>query len=243
MKATLSNFGVRMTEPSKEVQKNKSTYYLRSELRLLNVLTSQITSPTAALWTTRAVSTPALSVTGACASVMESLVRRKSPEAVGQAPAVSLGRPKESSTPAITFPSDPGLGFSAPLAKTTQSLISRSLNASKMITRKDSSRSSASSFGQGNVTVIESAPQGGSFMDETHVFGLSGLHREDEPAASLNFSADHSEEWVSTAMESPESDVSSQQNPSDKVELGCLNQDETPAASPQCRLADAGTTP
>ena len=166
-----------MTEPSKEVQKSKSTYYLRSALRLPNVLTSQMMSPSVARERARGVSTPAFSVTGAYASVMESLVRKRSPEAVGQTPAVSLGRPKESSTPAITFPSDPGLEFSAPAAKITQSLMSRSLNVSRIISRKDSARSSTSSFGQGNIRVIESVPQEGSSMDETHVYGTSGLHQ------------------------------------------------------------------
>ncbi len=135
------------------------------------------------------------------------------------------------------------LEFSAPPAKITQSIMSRSLNVPRMISRKDSARSSLSSLGQGNITVIESAPQEGSFMDETHVRGTSGLHQGSEPAASLNFSADHSEESASTATRSPESDASSQPNPSDKVELTCLNQDESPTTSPQGRLTDAGATP
>ncbi len=234
---------MKMTEPSKEVQKSKSTYYLRSALRLPKVLTSQMMSPSAAIDTARGVPTPAFSVTGAYTSVMETLVRKRSPEAVAQTPAVSLGRPKESFTPAITFSSDPGLEFSAPPAKITQSLRSRSLNVSRMISRKDSARSSTSSLGQGNITVIESVPQEGSFMDETHVYGTSGLQQESEPTADLNFSADHSEELASTVTGSSESAASSQPNPSDKVELSCLNQDESPTTSPQGRLADAGATP
>ncbi len=57
------------------------------------------------------------------------------------------------------------------------------------------------------------------------------------------FTADHSEESVSATTESPESDKSYQQNPSDKVELTCLNQSESPAVSPESRLTNADATP
>ena len=242
MKSILFSPHPRIGEPSKEIQKGKS-HYLRPALKLPNVITNQMTSPTAAFGTARSGSTPVFLVTGAYNSVMESLAKTRSPGAIGQTPAVSFGRLKESSTPAVPFSNYPSLDFLGPPVKITQSLKCRSLNASKMMSRKDSARSSASSLGQGNVTVIGNIPQEGFSMDETHVFGTSGFPREDDPAGSLNFTADHIGVSVSVTMESPESDFSSKLNPSDKMELCRLDQDDSLVVSPKGKPIEAGATP
>ena len=87
--------------------------------------------------------------------------------------------------------------------------------------------------------MIENVPTEDMYMDETHVFGTTGLPRGDDPAASLNVTVDQSETSTCAATDPLNSDTSSQQNRSDKVELTCLNQDESPTIFPKGRLVNA----
>ncbi len=80
-------------------------------------------------------------------------------------------------------------------------------------------------------------------MDETHVFGTTGLADDDAPAASLNFTREQAEASATEMLEPSESDVSSQQSPLENVEVTCLNSDQSPEASFEQRLVDAGETP
>ena len=171
-----------------ETLQERKGYYLRSGIKIPNVIASQITSPTSS----RGCGKSLFSVTGAYTSVMGSLNRssRKPLEALEQTPAVSLGRPMESSTPAVSFPGEPKFDKTNFAELSLLPKIERSLNPSVAVQRKDSARSSTSTLGAGEVTVLEIPFRGDLYMDETHVYGMTRPSKGSTMVGSLNFSGE-----------------------------------------------------
>ncbi len=88
--------------------------------------------------------------------------------------AVSLGRPKDSSTPAVPFPSEPKFEKTNFADLSLHPMVERSLNGGGIIGRKNSARSSTSTVGPEDVTVLVVPSRGDLYMDETLVYGTTG---------------------------------------------------------------------
>ncbi len=128
-------------------------FHLRSGLKIPKVIASQMTSPDSSRGSGRSI----FSVTGAYNSVMGSFNRgsKKPLEALEQTPAVSLGRPKESSTPAVPFPREPKFEKTNFADLSLYPRVERSPNAGSIGNRKDTAGSSTSTVGPEDVTGLE----------------------------------------------------------------------------------------
>ncbi len=171
-----------------ETLQERKGYYIRSGIKIPNVFASQITSPASSGGSGNSL----FSVTGAYNSVMGSLNRssRKPFETLEQTPSVFLGRPMESSTPAVSFPGEPKFDKTNFANLSLHPKIGRSLNPSVAVKRKDSARSSTSTVGTGEVTVLEVPSRGDFYMDETQVYGTARPSKRSIMIGSLSFSGE-----------------------------------------------------
>ena len=96
----------------------------------------------------------------------------------------------ESSTPAVSFPGEPRFDKTNFADLSLHPKIERSLNPSVAFKRKDSARSSTSTVGAGEVTVLEVPSRGDFYMDETHVYGTARPSKGSTLVGSLNFSGE-----------------------------------------------------
>ena len=138
--------------------------------------------------------TSPFSVTNAYNSLMEGVTgtfgKKRLNQAVSETPALSLGRPTETSTPASSFPRDLLLSQS----RVGDAMQTPSDPQFPNATRKASARSSTSSAAEDQPTVVERTEANDIYMDETRVYGqtdlLTGLPAQIVPTLNFTMGSD-----------------------------------------------------